>query len=88
MKGAIPHHMTTRTSIDSSKKELRDRVEAKQKRLEARLQELKADTREQSREERGRIEAQLSEVSKHVREGWDRISEQTSRKLNDWLKNN
>lgn len=69
----------------SEKDELRDRVEAKRKRLEARLAELKADSRAEARDERERLEKQLADVGASLREGWENLSEKAAGKLNEWL---
>ncbi|MCA9575785.1 MAG: hypothetical protein R3B40_27965 [Polyangiales bacterium] len=70
----------------SQKSELKDRVIAKQKYLEARLVELRADARRDAREEARRIEESLDHVKASVKDGWDSLTEEASRKLNRWLK--
>jgi hypothetical protein len=68
------------------KDELKNRVEAKQRELQARYLELKADTQERTRDERDRVKRKLDELQDAVKDGWDNLSERVAAKLNDWLK--
>ncbi len=68
------------------KDELKNRVEARQRALQARYLELKADTQERAREERDRVKRKLDELQETVKDGWGNLSEAVSAKLNDWLK--
>jgi hypothetical protein len=70
----------------SQKDELRDRVEAKKKRILARIDELKADTRSAAREESEKLQAQLDALAETVKGRWEDLSEAVAGKLNDWLK--
>lgn len=70
----------------SNRKELENRVEEKRRRLEADLEAMKADTREATRDRREQVEAKLEELRGHLRDGWDRVSNEVADKLNDWLK--
>jgi predicted trehalose synthase len=70
----------------SQKDELKDRVEAKKKRLEAQISELKADARSTSREESARLQSKLDALGDSLKEGWDDLSETVAAKLNGWLK--
>jgi len=70
----------------SKKEELKDRVEAKKLRLQAKLRELKADTRSTSRDEAKKLQAKLDALSKSLKGGWGDLSETVAGKLNDWLK--
>jgi hypothetical protein len=65
--------------------ELRDRYEAKKKRLSARLAELKADGRHEAIEARDKIQQKLREAEEWVKDGWEKMSEPTAAKLNEWL---
>jgi hypothetical protein len=67
------------------KEELKDRIKAKQRELEARFQELKADTRAEARTERDKVKSKLDELQETVKDGWDNMTERVSAKLNDWL---
>jgi len=71
---------------DSDRKELENRVEEKRRRLEADLEALKADTREATRERREQLEAKLQEVRGHLKDGWNKVSNDVADKLNAWLK--
>lgn len=68
------------------KDELKNRVQAKQRELEARYLELKADAQERTREERARVKRKLDELQESVKDGWDNLSDRVAAKLNDWLK--
>ncbi len=67
--------------------ELKDRVTAKQKLLESRLAELRADARSKGREEGDRLEAELVSVRDAIKDGWDKVTEEVAAKLNQWLDN-
>jgi len=64
--------------------ELKDRIEAKKHELLARLNELKADSRAESREQSSKIKLRLDELESFVKEGWDKAEV----KLNEWLNRN
>jgi len=66
--------------------ELKDRVEAKKLRLQARIRELKADTRSTSREEAKKLQMKLDALSKNLKGGLGDVSQALASKLNDWLK--
>lgn len=67
--------------------ELKDRVSAKQHRLEARLAELRADVRSKGREEADRLETELTSVRDSIKDGWEKVTEEVAAKLNKWLDN-
>ncbi len=69
----------------SEREELRDRVEAKRKRLEARLAEARAEGRKHGREAVEKIQQSLSDLKEMMAGGWDEVSEAVSAKLNAWL---
>lgn len=75
-------------SMLTNKDVLKDKVQAKQKALEARLAELKADTHEAATQERQKIDQHLSELQTSIKDGWDNLSERASAKLNTWLDEN
>lgn len=66
-------------------KELKARVEAKQKRLEAEMLELKANASESSRERIAAIKGQLTEMGDAIQDGYDNLKKDTIAKLNSWL---
>lgn len=70
----------------SQRDELKDRVEAKKLRLQAKLHELKADTRSTSRDEVRKLQAKLDALSEDLKGGWDSVTEKAASKLNEWLK--
>ncbi len=70
----------------SQKEELKNRVEAKKLRLQAKLKELQANASSDSREEIKKLEARLDALSESVKDGWDDLTEKVSSKLNQWLK--
>ena len=67
--------------------ELKDRVEAKKLSMMAKLKEMSADTRHEAREAGASIKKKLSEVEEYVKDGWENLSDSTSKKLNEWLDN-
>lgn len=64
---------------------LKDRIEMKRKQLEARMAELKKDSRDAAAAEREKLESKLSELKMMLAQGWDNVSESTAAKLNTWL---
>jgi hypothetical protein len=66
--------------------ELKSRVQAEQKKLEARISELKADALGKAADERDRLKARLEELRTSLKSGWDNLTEETQKRLNDWLK--
>lgn len=69
----------------SRNEELKDRIKARKSELESRYNELKADTRSEARVERDSVKAKLEELQEHLKDGWDRMTDNVSAKLNDWL---
>lgn len=72
--------MTNKTS------ELRHRVEARKKELEASLERAKADAQGKVSKTAERIQLKLYELNDHLREGWDNLSDAVADRLNGWLK--
>lgn len=68
--------------------ELRDRVEARKKDLEAKLLEWKADTKGSFNEKIDQAENELKNLKEIVKDGWDRVTEPIAKKLNEWLSKN
>lgn len=69
----------------SKQEELKDRIKAKQRELEARFSELKADSRAEARTERDSVKSRLDELQEAIKDGWDNMSDRVSAKLNEWL---
>jgi hypothetical protein len=65
---------------------LKNRVVAEQKKLEARLSELKADALGKAADERDRLKARLDDLKMTLKSGWDSLTDETQKRLNDWLK--
>jgi len=72
--------------MPSEATELKERIEAKRKRIEARVHELKADGDAAAREKAESLESQLDDITETVRDGYENLSDQAMSKLNDWLK--
>ena len=70
----------------SQRAELKDRIEAKKKRIEAQISELKADTRSTSRDQSQKLPSKPEALDKSLKDGWDDLSDAVAGKLNDWLK--
>lgn len=70
----------------SQKNELKDRVEAKKLKLQAKLKDLKANASSDSRDEIKKLEARLDALGESVKDGWDDLTEKVAGKLNQWLK--
>ena len=73
--------------------ELKSRVEARVKQLEADLAQAKANAHGTSNDATKAIQTKLSALKDHVGDGWDDLSERwddlsesVTAKLNDWLK--
>jgi len=65
--------------------ELKSRVEAKQAELESQLKQFKADTQGAVNDQVEAVQTKLSELNEMVKDGWERLSEDTVQRLNDWL---
>jgi len=66
--------------------ELKNRIEAKRKQLEADLAKAKADGQGSTNDAAEEIAKKLEELKTSLSDGWDNLSESVSKKLNDWLK--
>lgn len=66
--------------------ELRMRVTAKKKELEAKLHTIGADASAKAREERAKAKAKLDELQQTMKQGWNDLTEDVAAKLNGWLK--
>lgn len=70
----------------SEVKEMKSRVEAKKKQLEADLAKAKADARGGANDAEKAIKRKLEELNNYLSDGWDNFSESVAEKLNGWLK--
>jgi hypothetical protein len=68
--------------------ELKDRIQARKHSMQAKLAELKADSREEARKTSAKIKKSLDELEDSVKDGWDNISDSVRTKLNSWLDRN
>lgn len=68
--------------------ELKDRIQARKHSMQAKLSELKADSRKEAAEARDKIKKSLDELEESVKEGWDNLSDSVRTKLNRWLDRN
>ena len=66
--------------------ELKNRIEAKKHELMASLANSKADAAGEAADKRQSAEKKLRELEGYLKDGWDRVTDQISNKLNDWLK--
>ena len=72
--------------MDSSRKtELRHRVEARRRELEARAHELAADTSAAGREKSKELSSLLGELKQQTAEHWDELTDAAADRLNHWL---
>jgi hypothetical protein len=65
--------------------ELKYRVEAKKKELEASMAKVKAETAKSSRELKEKIEAKLDSLSEDLKDGWENLSTSAVARINKWL---
>lgn len=68
--------------------ELKDRIRARKRAMQAKLSELTADSRAEAREARDKIKRSLDELEESVKDGWDSMSESVRTRLNRWLDRN
>jgi hypothetical protein len=66
--------------------ELKHRVLAKKAELQKQLELIKAEAHGSKTDEVERIEKKLTDLNDSLKEGWDNLSEQAVKRLNDWLK--
>ena len=69
----------------SKSDELRDRIEARKHELLAKYNELKADTRRDAADTRTKVKSRLDELEAHLKNGWDKVTDDVRTKLNTWL---
>jgi len=68
------------------KAELKQRVEAKKKELEAKLAQVKADVHGAKNDEAERLEKKLKDVTDVLKSDWDKLTETGAARINEWLK--
>jgi hypothetical protein len=67
------------------KTELKLRVKAKQKLIEAKIAELKASSASGANEAIQKLQGQLGDLQGQVKQGWEDLTEGAAAKLNNWL---
>lgn len=72
--------------MNTTTQQLKDRIEAKRKRTEARILELKAEASEKSHAKAKELERELRDVKQHISDGYENLKDTAVSKLNDWLK--
>ena len=70
----------------SQKEELKQRVEAKKLKLQAKIKDLQANASSDSRDEVRKLQIKLEELGESMKGGWEDLTEKVSGKLNQWLK--
>jgi hypothetical protein len=60
-------------------------VEAKQKEIEQKLAQAKADAHGAKNDQIEKWESKLNELRDTLKDGWDNLSEQAAARLNDWM---
>lgn len=68
-----------------NKKELKERLLAKKKELEARMHNLNAETSKEAAEKKMEIEHKLNTIQESVESGWEDLSDKAVEKLNKLL---
>lgn len=69
----------------SQKEELKDRVTALRKRLQARIAEGRAEGRRAAREQADEAQERVDELGEILAKGWDDFTEDVARRLNRWV---
>ena len=70
----------------ANKQELKNRVEAKRKHLEAKLAEFKADAAQNQSESSKKTQEKLDELNEAVKDGWDDLSDAAAERINKVLR--
>lgn len=71
--------------MNLEKAELKARIEAKKKELEARIAKLKADSVGGANETLSKLQDKLTHLEGDLKHGWDNLTEAAAGKLNRWL---
>lgn len=70
----------------NEREELKARVEARRKALEARLYELEADARHKMSDHAEKLRGRLGELQELLADGWTALTEQAAARVNTWLR--
>lgn len=65
--------------------ELKKRIEAKRKELEARIAEGQANANQSMQARAKQAESELEELKSHLKQGWENLTEDVAGRLNRWL---
>jgi hypothetical protein len=66
--------------------EIKDRIDVRKHELLKKFAELKADTRHEAIAARAKVKQKLDELELHVKGGWDKLTDSTYAKLDQWLR--
>jgi hypothetical protein len=69
-----------------SKQELKLRVDAKINELKAQLATLAADGTAEAQKRKEQLKASVKDAQAQIKDGWEKITDQASSKLDEWLK--
>ncbi len=72
--------------MDQRIEELKHRVAARKKELEAKLESAKADAHGKAGDAAEMARAKLDELERTVKDGWDNLGGDAIGRLNEWLK--
>ena len=67
-------------------KELKLRVEAKMDELKSKMKTFAADGAAGANDQKTQTTSKLKEAELHIKDGWDKLTDATAAKLNEWLK--
>jgi chromosome segregation ATPase len=71
--------------MPSEMQELKLRVEAKKKQLEAQIAKFKADSVSDANEKLEKLQQRLNSLEGDLKNGWENVTETVAGKLNRWL---
>ena len=71
--------------MSAQTEELKARVEAKKKIIEAEIAQLKADAKGAKNQQVEKLEKKLGELHSALEKGWDNVTDGMAKKLNSWL---
>jgi len=69
-----------------SKQELKLRVDARINELEAQLETLAADGTAEAQKRKEQLESSVKAAQAQIKGGWEKLADQASSKLHEWLK--
>lgn len=72
--------------MDQKMEELKHRVQARRKELEARLEQARADAHGRAGDAVDEVRARLQELERTIKDGWESLGDEAVARLNDWLR--